>query len=800
VRKGSLARQLLVFWIVASCALLVLLGIVYRVVEGINADVEREHRFGQALQTIDDDIGRHARRLEEVGTGLALHPKLSANLSLFHSYQEEILKSPYLFDYPAQELAALLDEAARAAGADWILLSGEAAPLAAHVSGRKVYWSRRPEGVVSLASGSGDSTFVPAPELAAGLPNWQRHEGGAHLDPCPTQAGLAVEWETALWNEATQEIGHLSLGRCLGQAALDEWHVRIRLPVLLQVAGGKLAAGITAADPPSLPNALSTAPPEGSRWLGQPRPVTVGGSHAMAAPADMMTGGLAVFTLVERPADGGSGMSLLAAALVSFVLLTLVVMLLGAAFIRRRLSRPLEQLRAGVHALEEGRGMPIEVGHTGNELEELAAAFNSMAAHLRQFREEIVRHRDHLEEQVQLRTAELADAKAAAEVASEAKSAFLANMSHEIRTPLHAIVGMAELVRRSGATPEQKARLDRIDAASSHLVSVINDILDFSKIEAGKIALRESPVNVGAIVDNVRSMVSEAAQAKNLQLLTEVPPGLGRLVGDATRLRQALLNYAGNAVKFTENGSITLSASVVEEADDSVLIRFEVRDSGIGIAPEAVARLFSPFEQADSSTTRQHGGTGLGLAITKRIAELMGGSAGASSTPGVGSTFWFTARLKKAAGPEPLADSPSAESPEAVLKRDYGHLKVLIADDDLDNRYITQHLLAGVWPRVDLADDGVQAVELATRQEYDVILMDMRMPHMDGLEATRRIRALQTGKHPLIFALTANVFPEDRARCIDAGMTDLIPKASSAEAPFAIILESLLRSRTARSM
>ncbi len=397
---------------------------------------------------------------------------------------------------------------------------------------------------------------------------------------------------------------------------------------------------------------------------------------------------------------------------------------------------------------------------------------------------------------------ELAAAKAAAEAAkldaeaaNRAKSAFLANMSHEIRTPLHVITGMACLVRRSSVTPGQTERLDRIGEASAHLLAILNDILDLSKIEAGKCSLETAPLSIGAIMDSVCSMIATAAAAKQLAMRIENHLLSDRFWGDATRLRQALLNYANNAVKFTEKGSVTLSASLTEESDDDAIIRFEVTDTGIGISADVMPKLFSPFQQADSSTTRRYGGTGLGLVITQKIAELMGGNAGAASALGTGSTFWFTVRMRKAKSEEKIAEqSPvesSVESPEAILTRDYGQLRLLIVDDDPDNLYITQHLLREVWPKIDMANDGIEAVELAAKNRYDLILMDIRMPRMDGLEATRRIRQLPSGRNVVILALTANAFPEDRTRCIDAGMNDLIPKGTAVDAPFAAILQFL---------
>jgi PAS domain S-box-containing protein len=235
---------------------------------------------------------------------------------------------------------------------------------------------------------------------------------------------------------------------------------------------------------------------------------------------------------------------------------------------------------------------------------------------------ELDRHRHHLQDLVETRTQELEKAREAAEAANEAKSAFLANMSHEIRTPLNAITGMAHLIRRSGVAPRQADRLDKIDAAGHHLLEIINTILDLSKIEAGKFVLEESAVKLGSVVANVESMLFDHAQAKKLALLVETPADQPPLLGDPTRLQQALLNFAGNAIKFTEKGSVTLRAEIAEESGDSVLARFEVQDTGIGIAPEVLPKLFSAFEQADNTITRKYGGTGLGLAITQKLAQI----------------------------------------------------------------------------------------------------------------------------------------------------------------------------------
>lgn len=387
--------------------------------------------------------------------------------------------------------------------------------------------------------------------------------------------------------------------------------------------------------------------------------------------------------------------------------------------------------------------------------------------------QELNAYRLDLEKKVQERTAELGEARQVAEAASAAKSTFLANMSHEIRTPIAAILGMARLMRKGGLSLAQEDRLNKIDNATQHLLAVINDILDFSKIEAGKMTLDEAPLNVAELVDGAVAMLAQRAAEKDLLLLVEVDRFHASLLGDSTRLRQSLLNFLSNAIKFTQKGCVCVRVRSMFEDDNSLMLRFEVEDTGIGIPADKIGLLFTAFQQADNSMTREYGGTGLGLAVTRRLAEMMGGSAGAESELGVGSTFWFTALLRKSVAKQIAALPPVLSSPSAV---DLSNRRILVAEDEPINQEILLEILAELNLTVEVANDGLEALELAKKSRYDLILMDMQMPKMDGVLTTAAIRQLAGQAATPIIATTANAFAEDRARCLAAGMNDFIAK------------------------
>lgn len=409
--------------------------------------------------------------------------------------------------------------------------------------------------------------------------------------------------------------------------------------------------------------------------------------------------------------------------------------------------------------------------------------------------QELGNYRNHLESLVEQRTQELSLAKEAAEAASRAKSTFLANMSHELRTPMNAIMGMTSIALRHADNPTLSDQLGKIDNASQHLLAVINDILDISKIEAERLTLEQRNFMLDQVLDNLTNLIGRKVSDNGLKLSIDLPLEIAHqaLCGDALRLGQILINLTGNAVKFTEAGTITLRIRLLEESQADVLLRFEVQDTGIGISAEEMERLFTAFEQADGSMTRKYGGTGLGLAISKRLAKLMGGEIGVESQPGKGSTFWFTVRLGKAT--EVVAQAPTYEqdSPETRLRTQFAGTRLLLAEDEPINQEVSRGLLEDIGLVVDVAEDGSVALALAKRNRYALILMDMQMPRLNGLDATRQIRTLPDYEHTPIVAMTANAFDEDRQICLDVGMNDHIAKPVDPDVLFETLLKWLAK-------
>ncbi len=380
--------------------------------------------------------------------------------------------------------------------------------------------------------------------------------------------------------------------------------------------------------------------------------------------------------------------------------------------------------------------------------------------------------------------AELRLAKEAAEKAAKVKSEFLANMSHEIRTPMNAIMGMAHLALRADPPPRQRDYITKIYAAAHSLLGIINDILDFSKIEAGKLHLESRAFSLESLLDELRELFAERSREKNLDLAFVVQEDVPQaFIGDSLRLAQIITNLLSNSVKFTERGGICLECAVNSRAADEIELLFSVRDTGIGMEPEQIAGIFSAFTQGDSSTTREYGGTGLGLAITKSLVELMGGEIHIQSEPGKGTRTTFTCRLAiapdqavqatrttRAAGP-PACGEPAPR---------FNHQRVLLVEDNLINQEVAGELLRDIGLNVTVANNGKEALAAVdaqtSRPAFDLVLMDLQMPEMDGYEATRILRSDSRHRNMPIIAMTAHAMVEERERCLNMGMNGHVAK------------------------
>jgi PAS domain S-box-containing protein len=464
-------------------------------------------------------------------------------------------------------------------------------------------------------------------------------------------------------------------------------------------------------------------------------------------------------------------------------------------------SRGIEDIYELTYIRKDGSRFPAVVSVTA-----LRDAHDSIIGYLligtdntarKQLADELAQHRHHLEDLVFSRTAELAESRDAAEAASRAKSMFLANMSHELRTPMNGIMGMTDLALRRATDPTQIDWLTKGAQASRHLLAIISDILDISRIEAGQLTLEEKNFSLARAVDESVRMLEAQALAKGLQLSSHIHPTTpDQLCGDALRLKQILLNFVGNAIKFSDHGRVEISVRATEDDGHSLRLHIEVSDHGIGLSAEQQNRLFQVFSQVDESSTRKYGGSGLGLAICRRLAKLMGGDVGVTSQPGVGSTFWMTAHLKRALSDDAHA-GPNAESLREVLALRFAGLRILVVEDDAISQAVARGLLEDAGFVVDVVGDGQEAVDRVRTTSYALILMDMKMPLMDGLQATRAIRAIPdqfTMRNTMpILAMTANAFADDRVRCLAAGMNAHIAKPVEPEALYSTLLQWLLK-------
>jgi signal transduction histidine kinase/CheY-like chemotaxis protein/HPt (histidine-containing phosphotransfer) domain-containing protein len=460
------------------------------------------------------------------------------------------------------------------------------------------------------------------------------------------------------------------------------------------------------------------------------------------------------------------------------ILLCAIVALTAATISRftiRLLARPLALLQQGITSVREGHLVPIQVSRTGDEIEYLGESFNRMIETLAASQAEIRQHQELLEERIRQRTDELERAMHGALNASQAKSEFLANMSHELRTPMNGLLGMLDLALDGGATGEQRDQLETAQRCAYSLLALLNDILDLSKIEAGKMLLEKIPFDARAVIEDcVKSQAAKAAQKKiDLRFEPGVPPSVS-LLGDPLRIRQIATNLLSNAIKFTDRGKVVVTLGYSACVDGHVNIALEVSDTGLGIAPDKLPTIFEKFTQADGSITRKFGGTGLGLAITRRLVDMHGGDIRVDSQVGRGSTFRVTLPCEAtpiaAKAPAPRKETRNEASPSRAVTR------LLLVEDNLVNQTVVLAILKKKGYRIDVANDGREALDKLNAADYDLVLMDVQMPVLDGLETTRLIRREKRWDRLPIIAMTAHAMNGDRERCLQSGMTAYISK------------------------
>ncbi len=454
---------------------------------------------------------------------------------------------------------------------------------------------------------------------------------------------------------------------------------------------------------------------------------------------------------------------------------TLVIAGAIARYTNRILALPLRYLLEGIAAVRQGRLEPIQVSRTGDEIEFVGESFNTMIQDLAASRAELHRHQESLEDQVRQRTRELEEASERALAASQAKSEFLANVSHELRTPMAGILGMIDIVLDGNPQGEQRDHLLVAKGCANTLLALLNDILDLSKIEAGKMILEEIPFELNTLVEDCVKPLQTKATLKAIGLRYEISPEASRaVIGDPLRLRQILMNLLSNAVKFTESGSVAVRVSIARGEEERKMLVFEVKDTGPGIPEDKQAAIFEQFTQADGSISRRYGGTGLGLAITRKLVEMHGGRIGLDSEVGRGTTFRVEIPyrpVRKSISPKPI-ERPAPKTAGAPPNGN----KILLVEDNLVNQKIVSAILRKQGYSVMVAAHGGEALDALEHERPTLILMDLQMPEVDGLEATRRIRRDPRWRDLPIVAMTAHAMNGDRELCLEAGMNGYLSK------------------------
>ncbi|MCU7922021.1 MAG: response regulator [Candidatus Thiodiazotropha sp. (ex Dulcina madagascariensis)] len=731
------------------------------------------------LQNRINEIGSVIR---ENGKRFAERQEIISSLSMIDRYQNSVTYQPLVFDPEKKHLAGELADLVQAVGLTRGVLYSRTAAVAGFSAASPAFISYDGEGnPVLWRAEEGEMPFsrqAAVPEyLQTPLPSPQSHADIVWLRLSAKESIPIIEGIFPLLRRRAggdkEIVGNLVLTQYLDKGFIDEVGRSIGLELLLY--GDR----ITAVGDRSLPHPpASEGLPELSRLTKtaiQPFWMSTDKHYAGAVGLPLARGGEAHLVLGLNKAFLNVQIRALRLAMLAGLLIaTLIILGIGLLYLRGALSRPLEGLLQGIQAISSGYFVAVAGVEKEDELGRVAEAFNKMAARLGAQQRELRTLNTELEQRVQLRTTELEQARDNAEAANRSKSLFLANMSHELRTPLNAILGFAQLMQRDqNLTREQTSDLVTINRSGRHLLALINDVLEISHIESGRLSLEPKVFSLPALLVSVEEMIRIRAAKEGLALHVELADDLPDYVeGDEHRLRQVLLNLLGNAVKYTESGWVALRVRI-DNGPATVPMHFEVEDSGAGIDESDRQHIFEPFFQTPEGAARGEG-TGLGLTISREYVALMGGELLLESHPGQGSLFHFSVPLQAVATPT-LAETTDRRR-VIGLQPGQRSFRILIVEDNKDNRQLLRRVLEDIGLTVKEASDGQQALEQFEQWRPHFIWMDMRMPVMDGYQATRLIKAHPAGNQTVVVALTASAFEEDRTKVLAAGCDDFTRK------------------------